>query len=331
MTTTANVVPIFLLSLPRSGSTLLQRILASHAEVSTSPEPTFLLPLLHLDRSTDTLATFDQRYTSWAVQDFIASLPDGYQTYRREVACFALGLYRAAADDGVRYHLDKTPKYHLIAEELVDLFPESPVIVLWRNPLSVIASIITTWGAGAGRWNLGDFRVDLYEGIVNLVHLVERRSDRVIQVRYEDLVAEPIATLTALFAALGLEFDPGVLERFADLQLEGRVQDPNVTSSGFETLRSDRTEQWKTVLANPFRRRWARRYLRWLGSDRLAVMGYDLDLLVDAIDELPTSAEFLASDLIDMPADPIRRLVEFPLLAMKLRDFRAGRPLLAHK
>ena len=37
--------PIFLLSLPRSGSTLLHRMLASHPQVATLPEPWVPMPL----------------------------------------------------------------------------------------------------------------------------------------------------------------------------------------------------------------------------------------------------------------------------------------------
>ena len=48
------VAPVFLLSLPRSGSTLLQRLLAVSPEVATAPEPWFLLPLVQSTRATGT-------------------------------------------------------------------------------------------------------------------------------------------------------------------------------------------------------------------------------------------------------------------------------------
>jgi hypothetical protein len=43
----ARPTPLFLLSLPRSGSTLAQRILAAHAGIATTSEPWILLPYLY--------------------------------------------------------------------------------------------------------------------------------------------------------------------------------------------------------------------------------------------------------------------------------------------
>ena len=41
-----SIRPIFIFSAPRSGSTLLQRVLAAHTQVATASEPWILLPLL---------------------------------------------------------------------------------------------------------------------------------------------------------------------------------------------------------------------------------------------------------------------------------------------
>ena len=42
--------PVFLFSLPRSGSTLVQRLIAGHPQVATTSEPWILLPLLYTVR-----------------------------------------------------------------------------------------------------------------------------------------------------------------------------------------------------------------------------------------------------------------------------------------
>jgi len=41
------ITPIFIFSLPRSGSTLMERILATHPAVGTASEPWILLPFLY--------------------------------------------------------------------------------------------------------------------------------------------------------------------------------------------------------------------------------------------------------------------------------------------
>jgi hypothetical protein len=325
-------VPMFLFSMPRSGSTLLQRLLATHPEIDTGPEPTFLLPLLHIGSDRETLATFDQRFTSWAVEDFLASTGDGEESFSEMVRAAAEVAYRHASSGPSRYFLDKTPKYHMIADRLLGIFPESPAIVLWRHPLAVIGSLMATWGGAGGRWNLQHFRLDLFEALPGLIAAVERHGDRRLQtVRYEDLVSAPHEVLRPLVGRLGLDYDPATVERFGEVELEGRVQDPNVTTADFRLVRADRVDRWKSVLANPLRRAWCRRYLRWLGQERMAVMGYDLDAVLSELDELDPSWSFLASDVVRMPYDTLYRLGELGVFAKKARDLRAGRPLLAHK
>jgi hypothetical protein len=322
---------VFVLSLPRSGSTLCQRILASHKDVSTAAEPTFLLPLLHLARTGDVFATYDQMYTSWAIEDFVSSLPGGEDDLHTATRRFADSLYRSAAEEGSKYFIDKTPKYHFVANDIIELFPTARVILLWRNPLAVVASLMSTWGGEGGKWNLQHFRIDLFEGVEHLVQVAQAHTDRVCTVRYEDLVAEPTTTAEKMFKYLDLEFDPTVLTRFSELRLEGRVQDPNVASREFSQVRSDRVEQWRSVLSNPLRKRWCRRYLDWIGAERLAVMGYDLGELQRELASIPTSMRFLVSDLYRRPYDAAYRAFELRLVKAKIDERRRGRQMYAHK
>lgn len=326
------VSPLFLLSLPRSGSTLLQRILGRHEQIATGPEPTFLLPLFHLVDDAEVVATYDHHFTSWAVSDFFDVLgDDGFRDTVRRWASDAYERAAVATGSGeARYFLDKTPKYHQIADEIVATFDQAPVIVLWRNPLAVVASMMTTWRGG--RWNLEHFRLDLYDGLPRLVDVVRRHGDDIITVRYEDLVADPEREGRRLFDRLGLGFEERTLDDFASVELVGRVQDPNVATEGFRAVRTDRVDSWTQVLSNPLRRRWCRRYLDWLGDDRLAVMGYDREVLLGDLEAVPASTQHLASDLVRLPFDFVFRWMEIGVFAKKLRRGGARRgPVLAHK
>ena len=324
--------PVFLLSMPRSGSTMLQRMLATHPSIATGPEPTFLLPLILSAARNEIFATFDQRFTADAIEDFFASASGGDAAFDATVRAAAAEAYRYAAGTDAQYFLDKTPKYHLVADDLIRIFPSAPIIVLWRNPLSVIASLMSTWGGGGGRWNLHHFRLDLYRGLPNLIDAVRRHPERCRTVRYEDLVADPNGTLAGLFGLLGLDPSLAGIDRFGEIDLPGRIQDPNVGTDAFARVRTDRVEQWGTILANPVRRAWCRRYLRWLGADRIAAMGYDLDILLDELDGLPRSARFLASDTLLVPYDVAYRTLQLGVVAARLRSIRRREfPLLPHK
>lgn len=326
------LTPVFMLSLPRSGSTLLQRIVATHTAIATGPEPTFLLPLLNIGSDAEVAATFDQRFTAMAVEDFLQSTGDARGTFDEMVRAAAGIAYSRASTPGARFFLDKTPKYHMVVDDLLRVFPNSPVIVLWRNPLAVIASLMTTWGRPPGRWNLQHFRLDLFVALPALVEAVRAHPDRFLAIRYEDLVADRAGVATKVFEALGLDVADSDIDEFAAVELVGRIQDPNVGNTGFREVRSDRVDRWIDVLSNPLRKAWCRRYLRWLGSDRLETMGYRLDELLGALDDVETDARFLVRDLVDVPYDSVYRLLELGLLGRKLRDLiRGHRPLLAHK
>ena len=77
--TSGGVQPVLLLSLPRSGSTLLQRLLGAHSEVATAPEPWVLLPFLYALRPDDVYAEYGHRVAVSAVAEFLDRLPDGVE------------------------------------------------------------------------------------------------------------------------------------------------------------------------------------------------------------------------------------------------------------
>jgi hypothetical protein len=285
--------PIFLFSLPRSGSTLVQRVLAAHEDVATVPEPWLLLPQLFALRERGIVADYGQVPASRALREFAGNLPGGRSTYDAELRAFVERLYARAAGEGARYFVDKTPRYHLIAEELFGLFPDARFVFLWRNPLAVAASIVETWGGG--RWIVDRYRLDLREGVENLVHAFEARRGRAISVRYEDLIGASDDAWRRLFEALDLSFDPGVLTRFADIRLEARMGDPTGARS-YDKLSEEPLDKWRSTLRGPVRTRWARGYLRWVGAERLAVMGYDQAELIGEIGGPAPPPRTLASD-----------------------------------
>ncbi len=290
----SDIRPVFLLSLPRAGSTFIQRVLAAHPAISTTSEPWVLLPLLYTMRQGGVSAEYGHRWLVQAVEDFAGELPDGFGDYLGEIRRFVLRLYEKAADDEATYFLDKTPRYALVVEELFRVFPEGKFVFLWRNPLSVAASLMETWARG--RWNLDRYRVDLYQGVANLVAAYEARSQQVVGVRYEDLVVVGESEWSRLFGYLDLEFDVALLDRFQDVQLRGRMGDP-ATARRHLTISAAPIDKWRDTLDNPVRKLWCRRYLRWIGASRLSTMGYDLDTLLHEVDDIPTAGSLVASDI----------------------------------
>lgn len=328
--TRAGIRPIFILSLPRSGSTLLQRILGSHEAIGTASEPWFLLPLLYTLRERGVHAEYEHTVMAQGVRAFAQEyLPDGLDTYRSAVHDLALRLYADAAP-GKTYFLDKTPRYHHIANDLLGLFPEGRFIFLWRNPLAVAASLIDTFGDG--HWNLDVYSADLLRGLPALVDAYQAGGEQVTSTRYEDLVTRPLDEIERLLRYLGLPPDETVLTRFHELPMRNaEFWDPTGTRD-YEGITLDPLRKWERTMANPVRKAWCRRYLRSLGEERLGVMGYSLDTLLAELEVVRSDTNRVTSDFVRAGRGAGRRWIRsrvlrvpFPLWRLREDQRPAGR------
>jgi Sulfotransferase family len=300
--------PIFIFSITRSGSTLLQRVIAAHEGVATVSEPWLLLPALYALRERGVVAEYTHPLMSRAVREFCETLPAGVDDYHEELRSFALRLYRKAACEDARYFVDKSPPYYFVANEVIELFPDAKFVFLWRNPLSVVASIIDTWQGGT--WGATAFREDLFVGLPRLVATYREQGALAHSVRFEDLLGgESERHWHALFDYLELDFDPRALERFAEVRLAGRMGD-QVGVRAYQSLDREPTAKWKRTLANPLRRAWCRRYIGYLGGERLALMGYDKERLLRELRAQPHTSASLFRDArrlaADLAKEPIR-------------------------
>lgn len=293
--------PIFIFSVSRSGSTLVQRVIASHNDVATVSEPWILLPYGYTFRPHGVSAEYQHKSLVAAIEDFCKELPEEDEDYRAELRGFVLRLYEKAAGGEARYFLDKSPPYCLIAEEIIRLFPEGKFVFLWRNPLSIVASIIQTWKP----WHPTLFRSDLFIGLPRLVAAFQAHSAHAHSVRFEDLVDGDARRWRVLTDYLGIDFESDALTRFSKVELNGRMGDPTGVKR-YSALSSEPQEKWKDTLANPLRKEWCRRYLRFLGNDRLAVMGYDGEQIIRELNSQPTSLNCLIPDLGRLVRDIVK-------------------------
>lgn len=252
-------------------------------------------------------AEYAHRWLHRAVEEFCEGLPAGKETYLNEIREMTLRLYRAHAGNDARYFLDKSPRYHVISSDIMQLFPDAKFVFLWRNPLAIVSSHIETWGGG--RWNLYEFVFDLYDGLGALIAARRQAGDRACSIQYEDLVAEAPRTLERLFGQLGLEFDAERAHRFRDVPMAGRMWDPTGTKR-YSELSREPLDRWKDSLASPLRKWWCRRYVRWIGRERLQVMGYDMDALLVQLDSIPVRYATLISDTGRMLFGVFVRLLE---------------------
>jgi len=280
---------IFLISQPRAGSTLLQRLLAGDGRVLTTAEPWVLLHLIYALRDKGHTAEYNADLAYTATQDFCRVLPGGEKQYYEGLRLMACHLYNAACQQaiGKSIFLDKTPRYYHVIPELVELFPEAKFVILLRNPLAVLASILNT--LVKEHWVLlGHYRNDLITAPQLLYDGIQLLGSRGVTIHYEELVNEPEITLRNLCDRLGLQFSPAMLEYGQRAAPEGQMGDPsNIHKRTRPTNES--LNRWLELGKDRQTRHFANSYLDELGGDLLGKLGYDADDLLNHLERVPVS------------------------------------------
>jgi hypothetical protein len=286
--------PLFIFSLPRSGSTLLQRVLAADSQIASVAEPWVLLPFVYALREQGINAEYGHDVASMALKDLFLELPNGKQDFLSAVGSAIRELYqKATKNKEARYFLDKTPRYALIADEIIDIFPDGKFIFLWRNPLAIIASMIETWGEG--KWNIPLYRVDLFNGLASLIDAYQAHTEKALAIQYENFLMSPEKELFRIAEYLELKLDPDVLKNFSQVSFKGKLLDPTGTKN-YRVVDTAPLSKWRSVINNPLRKMWCRRYLLWLGEERLKVIGYDLNELLCDLDSTRMTLRYIFSD-----------------------------------
>lgn len=301
---TKRITPVFLFSLPRSGSTLMQRMIATHDQVATTSEPWLLLSLLGCQEDNLIKAVYGRQLFLDATRDFVNELPGGWDDYYHSTRQFTESMYRRIAGDR-KYFLDKTPRYHLIADEIVKCFPEGKFILLWRNPLSVISSMLHSYG---NIWRMHLFHIDLFRGLKNLIRLHQKYGDSLLVINYEEIICDPGNVLKKVFTYLETYVPPDSLAQFGEVQLAGSLGD-KIGTAEYSTLSSEPLSKWRGTLANPLRKAWCSRYLRWIGEEDLKLMGYDFNEVVNQLKSVsPNIGMTFLSDLLRIPYSELKSI-----------------------
>ena len=280
---------IFLISQPRAGSTLLQRILAGHPEVHTTAEPWLMLHPVYALREGGHEAEYAARTALRGVQDFLSTLETGESAYIEALRQMAMHLYGAACREaGKAFFLDKTPRYYFIIPDLARIFPEAKFVILLRNPLSVLASILDTWVQGD--WTrLSRYRHDLIDAPRLLLEGMELLEDRVVVIHYETLVTEPRQVVSSLCDQIGLEFYESMLEYGETPEPPGRHGDPTGVSRYSRPVTAS-VDRWLELGQAKQTRHLAEQYLSTLGSELLDKLGYEYASLETSLRAVPCSS-----------------------------------------
>jgi len=90
-----------------------------------------------------------------------------------------------------------------------------------------------------------------------------------------------------------------LLKSFDRVKFSGARGDPTGVEN-YKTIDVAPLEKWKATLNNPLRKAWCRRYLQWIGQERLMIMGYDLPELSRDLDSAEMSSRNVLTDCFRM-------------------------------
>ena len=285
---------IFLISLPRSGSTLLQRILTAHPDIHSVSEPWLLLPFGFLEKPWGLITPYDHEWARHALKDFIGTLPGGREQFHSAIKDFVLNLYRDSLyDRQAIYFLDKTPRYYLILPFLKKLFPDAKYIFLFRNPLAVFASILTTWLNNELR--IYRYYPDLYQGPIALAEGYSSLRENSIAVQYNDLVSTPEAEVKHICDYLNIDYDSAMLSEYLNVELRGQYGD-QAGHDKYSSISTDSMHKWKNVFNSRYRKRMIKNYIRRLSDNVLAHFNTSVNQLDLEIDAIPNNSSGIILD-----------------------------------
>jgi Sulfotransferase family len=213
--------PLIVLGVGRSGTTLLRVMLDRHTTLAIPYESFFVPQLVHrhgrrpkLDEFLDDLGRLRTLY-DWGVtpEDVRPRLREGMTTGEAIAAIFETYAER----QGKPHWGDKTPLYMQQLPLLERVFPDAIWVHLVRDGRDAALSFLELPDGFSGKtWaqprTVGQFAARWRTEIAAARRLGRHAGDRYLELRYEDLVAEPEAELRRVSEHASLPWEPGMLD-----------------------------------------------------------------------------------------------------------------------
>ncbi|MBO6937505.1 MAG: sulfotransferase [Deltaproteobacteria bacterium] len=240
--------PFFIVGAPRTGTTLLRRVLVAHPAIAIPPESFFIAEYLEAEH-----VPLERRLALWlkdpellewgepfATDDF-TDCPDMAAIVRRTHELFA-------ERRGAEIWGQKTPRLVRSWERLATLYPDAVFIHPTRDPRAVVSSLQRSPAhqlnplMGARRW-----RDDTAMGLAMEEHL----GERVFRYDYEALARDPEGIARRVCDHLDLPFDPVMLAKPTEkLELKASEERAGHHTETARPIHAESVERWRDDLSD---------------------------------------------------------------------------------
>jgi tetratricopeptide (TPR) repeat protein len=194
--------PIFIVGLPRTGTTLTERILSSHSQVESVGETLFMQMVLRRESGVESVERMTPAMIEAVAKKDMQPVAAGYLEAVR---------YRLGAKP---MFIDKYPENFLYLAFIAKALPHARIVHLRRNPMDACFAMykqVFTWAykfsytiEGLGRYYVAYDRL--------LRHWRATLGNRFVEVEYEALVTDQERQTRALLEKLGLGFEQACID-----------------------------------------------------------------------------------------------------------------------
>ena len=227
--------PIFVVGFPRSGTTLLEQMLDAHPALCSMDEQGFFQDVIE-----------GMQRMGWTYPHDLGRLDsDACATLR--AIYWAKVATVVALKDGVRL-VDKNPLNILRLPMMQRIFPNASVILALRHPMDVVLSCYMQSFRAPAFQMLCSSLDRLARGYANALRFWLDQSEvlqpHAMQLRYEDLVEDPVRIARALGDFLGLEDVSALLQFDTHARAKGFISTPSYAQV-VEPLNKRAVERWQ--------------------------------------------------------------------------------------
>ncbi|QKG72816.1 tetratricopeptide repeat-containing sulfotransferase family protein [Erythrobacter mangrovi] len=196
--------PVFILGLPRAGSTLLEQILASHSQV----EGTMELPDI------PAMAMREAKKSGGELRDWPDAVAEMPSERFAELGAEFLERTRVQRKTGKPFYIDKLPNNWSYAGFIHLILPNAKIVDARRHPLDCCFSnfrqhFAKGQGFSYSLDHIGRYYADYIRAMDHYDAVLPARIHKVI---HEQLLDDPEAEVRALLAYLGLPFEDACME-----------------------------------------------------------------------------------------------------------------------
>lgn len=189
--------PIFVIGLPRSGTTVTESLLGAHPEVNPAGELTYISDIALKIASLDEKKFYPEQFLDVS-KSFIKSQIRYYKDNSKQFL-----------KDGATTFVDKMPGNFMNIGIILALFPNARIIHLYKNPMDACLSLFRQHFANGHLYcyNMGDLG-GYYQSFRKIMeHYNKEFGDKIYNVSYEHFVENIGEEAPKMFAHCGLEWD----------------------------------------------------------------------------------------------------------------------------